>query len=73
MTFSYIYSHLLILGYCFLCSFNEDQALSGSLCHVLHDVLSEDRLHVLIYEVGNKKEEAHGRSVCESYLYESKA
>ena len=31
MTFSYIYSHLLILGYCFLCSFNEDEALSGSL------------------------------------------
>ena len=24
-------------------------------CHVLHDVLSADRLHVLIYEVGNKR------------------
>ena len=25
------------------------------ICHVLHDVLSADRLHVLMYEVGNKR------------------
>ena len=40
--FSYIYNHLSILGYCFLCSFNEDEALSGSLLvdeGILHQVL----------------------------------
>ena len=32
-------------------------------CHVLHDVLSADRLHALIYEVGNKRRSTWSISV----------